>query len=260
MPDFFAILAARAIGTFTPIEPRRPSLFEPELRVAWPPPTRDPEPGQDGDDLTPSSSHSSRSKPSTPKTSLPTILQEHPKAMNLTAAARPRAARAELGALASPSPPGDDPAPSAKGSSSRTPEPRPDKDRPDARSRNPLSEPVRPRVDGHVSLRQPLLTPPTPRPTPLIPHAASASAEIANPKSPSGPAELAKVRADGSSPLEPPPRRTQDSSPPRITISIGRLEVRSTVAPAPARTPEQHRPEPRLGLDEYLRRRRAVQS
>lgn len=43
--------------------------------------------------------------------------------------------------------------------------------------------------------------------------------------------------------------------PPRITVTIGRVEVRAVPPPPPSSRPRPQPPAPRLSLDEYLRRR-----
>lgn len=56
-------------------------------------------------------------------------------------------------------------------------------------------------------------------------------------------------------PVTPPREPAAPPHPPRITVTIGRVEVRAIVPqPSPSR-PRSQPPAPKLGLDEYLRRR-----
>ncbi|OAN38269.1 hypothetical protein A6A03_05105 [Chloroflexus islandicus] len=57
-------------------------------------------------------------------------------------------------------------------------------------------------------------------------------------------------------PVAPPPREpAAPPHPPRITVTIGRVEVRAVPPPPPSSRPRPQPPAPRLSLDEYLRRR-----
>ncbi|GIV90711.1 MAG: hypothetical protein KatS3mg055_3229 [Chloroflexus sp.] len=55
-------------------------------------------------------------------------------------------------------------------------------------------------------------------------------------------------------PVTPPREPAAPPHPPRITVNIGRVEVRAVSSPPPSR-PRSQPPAPKLGLDEYLRRR-----
>ncbi|ACL24406.1 hypothetical protein [Chloroflexus aggregans] len=55
-------------------------------------------------------------------------------------------------------------------------------------------------------------------------------------------------------PVTPPREPAVPPHPPRITVNIGRVEVRAVSSPPPSR-PRSQPPAPKLGLDEYLRRR-----
>ncbi len=57
-----------------------------------------------------------------------------------------------------------------------------------------------------------------------------------------------------SEPVTPPSEPAAPPHPPRITVHIGRVEVRAVSSPPPSRLRSQP-PAPKLGLDEYLRRR-----
>lgn len=67
---------------------------------------------------------------------------------------------------------------------------------------------------------------------------------------PSTPAPV-MPREPGAPPREP----AAPTHPPRITVTIGRVEVRAVPPPPPSSRPRPQPPAPRLSLDEYLRRR-----
>ncbi len=56
-------------------------------------------------------------------------------------------------------------------------------------------------------------------------------------------------------PAAPPREPAAPPHPPRITVTIGRVEVRAVPPPSPPARPRPPSPAPKLSLDEYLRRR-----
>jgi|GEM_PF-1894586 len=115
-------------------------------------------------------------------------------------------------------------------------------------------------------------TAPTVEPFPLESATHPAVSTLSRPQIESAIPEMAQMpppepllgRADGRATVDPhftepmataPSRRADASQAPTIRVTIGRIEVRATLPPAPPEHPQPARRQPALPLDQYLQRR-----
>lgn len=279
MADFLATLVARSQGQLDSVRPRRLSRFEAE-----PGP-----PGVGGEEAAtvPGGQAPARS-PSPPRATAPRDDQQAtgapplppaPDAAPMPAARPPQTAQPDPSPAivshddgqhaTSVPPPPTQAAPAVEPRQARQHAPAPPPDRtdvpPDETPRPPVRpsttpldtvaavptappemppEPPRPRADGQ----------PSPRDTASRVESLEQPAPIA--------ADALRLTTRPTSPADDQPARGEregEGRPPRVTVTIGRVEVKQAPSPEPARRPPTtSRPRPKLSLDDYLARSRGV--